>query len=355
MRRLLPTGFTAVAAIALAIVAISSTALAYFTTTGAGEVAAPVTKLTAPTITAATPAVGGTVTLTWGAVSAPGSGTVKYYVTRDGGAPAGNCAAAGSPTTALTCTDTGLSAATHSYTVTAVWRSWTAVSSASNATVTIGVATKFTISAASSTPAAGATDNLTITAKDASGSTVPTYTGSHSLTFSGAVASPGGNTPTVSDASGADLAFGTATPITFTAGVATAASGNNGEMTLYKSGATSVTATDGLLTTPTPLAVTVSAGAATKFTIGASSLTPAAAAADNLTVTAVDIYGNAATAYAGTKNLTFSGAVASPAGTLPTIVNSAGVRDQLRLRHHDQLHRRCRRCRLVEKRGAENL
>jgi hypothetical protein len=325
VRRLLPTGFAGVAALALAIVAISSTALAYFTTTGAGQVAAPVTKLLAPTITAATPAAGGTVTLTWSAVSAPGTGTVTYYVRRDGGAPAGDCPASGSPTTVLTCTDTGLSVATHSYTVTAVWRSWTAVSSVSNASVTIGPATKFTITAASSTPAAGATDILTITAKDASGSTVPTYTGSHSLTFSGALASPGGTAPTVADASGTDIAFGTAIPITFTAGVAAAAAGANGEMTLYKSGATSITVTDGSLTTPTPLAVTVAPGTATNLTLAAVTLTPVAAAADNLTITALDTYGNTATAYTGAKSLTFSGALASPSGALPTVANSSGT------------------------------
>jgi hypothetical protein len=325
VRRLAPTGFTGILAAALAIVAISSSALAYFSATGAGEVAAPVTKLSAPTITGATPAAGGTVTLNWSAVSAPGTGTVQYYVSRDSGAPAGDCPASGSPTTVLTCTDSGLSVATHSYTVTAVWRSWTSVSGISTANVTIGPATKFTITAASNTPAAAATDNLTITAKDANGSTVPTYTGSHSLTFSGASASPGGTTPTVSDASGTDTPFGTAIPITFTAGVAAAASGANGEMTLYKSGATSVTATEGSLTTPTPLAVTVAPLTATKFGITAASNTPAAGATDNLTVTAQDTYGNTATTYTGSHSLIFSGASASPGGNAPTIVNGSGT------------------------------
>ena len=186
-------------------------------------------------------------------------------------------------------------------------------------------ATRFMITAASNSPAAGATDNLTINATDTYGNTITTYAGSHSLTFSGAVASPGGNVPTVSDASGADLAFGTATPITFTAGVATAASGNNGEMTLYKSGATSVTATDGSLTTSTPLVVTVSPGAAVNLSLAAATLTPVAAAADNLTVTALDTYGNTATTYTGSKNLTFAGALASPSGALPTVANSSGT------------------------------
>jgi hypothetical protein len=50
-----------------------------------------------------------------------------------------------------------------------------------------------------------------------------------------------------------------------------------------------------------------------------------AAANFNLTTTAQDVYGNTATAYAGSKNITFSGASASPSGALPTVVNSAGT------------------------------
>ena len=38
--------------------------------------------------------------------------------------------------------------------------------------------------------------------------TVTTYTGSHSLVFSGASSSPGGNAPTVANSSGSAIAFG---------------------------------------------------------------------------------------------------------------------------------------------------
>jgi hypothetical protein len=56
-----------------------------------------------------------------------------------------------------------------------------------------------------------------------------------------------------------------------------------------------------------------------------STATPVAATGFNLTTTAQDTYGNTATTYTGAKNITFSGATASPAGTLPTVVNSAGT------------------------------
>jgi hypothetical protein len=50
-----------------------------------------------------------------------------------------------------------------------------------------------------------------------------------------------------------------------------------------------------------------------------------AATGFNLTTTAQDIYGNTATGYVGSKNITFAGATASPSGTLPTVVSAAGT------------------------------
>src|SRR4051812_32209658 len=183
----------------LAIAAISSgVSWAYFTSVGSGVSAGSVTSLSAPTITAATPGPG-TVALTWGAVAPPGSGSVSYYVTRDGGAPGGNCPTSSSPSSATTCTDSGLSPGTYSYRVTVAWRTWTATSSPTNVTVNTGVATQLSLSAASTTPTAAVADNLTLTAKDANGNTATGYTGSHSLTFGGAADAPSGTHPTVSN------------------------------------------------------------------------------------------------------------------------------------------------------------
>ena len=173
------------------------------------------------------------------------------------------------------------------------------------------------------TPATGAADPLTITAQDTYGNTVTSYTGSKSLTFSGASASPGGNAPTVTNASGTAVAFGTATPINFTAGVATSSGSLNGEMRLYKSGAAGVIVTDGSLTSA---AVTVTpTAAATRLSLAASGTTPTAGTSVNLTITAQDNFGNTATSYTGSKNLTFSGASASPGGNAPTVANSSGT------------------------------
>ncbi|HEX7293518.1 MAG TPA: hypothetical protein VF259_03145, partial [Solirubrobacterales bacterium] len=320
MRRLLP------AAVLLAVVAVvaGGSALAFFTSEGSGSAQAAVSKLTAPSISAVT-VTGSAVALTWGSVTAPGSGTVRYYVTRDGGEPAGTCATAVAPQTATKCTDAALAIGEHTYTVTAVWETWTAVSSVKAAKTTVGPATQFTITASSVTPAAGATTNLTITARDANGVTDASYTGSHSLVFAGAAASPGGHQPTVDNSSDIAIGFGNSTALNFTAGAATVTSSRNGVLRIYNSGQAEITASEGSITTPQPLLVTVTPGTATKFVLAATTTSPAAGAANDLTITAQDTYSNTATAYTGSKSLTFSTASASPGGNVPTVTDSSGA------------------------------
>jgi hypothetical protein len=323
MRRLLPTGVATIAIVALLAVTAAGIAVAYFTTTGSGSSAPKtISMLSQPSIATATPAAGGTVALSWATVPAPGTGSVTYTVERDGASADGTC---NTTLTVTSCVDSGLKAGTYTYVVTAKWRSWSVASASKAATVTIGPADHFTLSAASLTPTAGAADNLTITAKDAAGSTVTTYAGPKSLTFSGASASPNGTLPAVSDSTGADIAFGNATTIDFSAGVATVSAAKNGAMKLYKGGSASLNVSDGSISTETPLGVTVSAATASKFVLTAAAATPAAGEADNLTTTAQDTYGNVATSYTGSKSLTFSGASASPGGTVPTVVNGSGT------------------------------
>ena len=322
MRRLLPNSAAGIATFVLLALAATGTAIAYFTTTGAGDsTPAVVSAIAKPTITAATPATGGMVALTWESVTAPGSGTVTYSVSRNGEKADGTCA----PTlSVVTCTDSGLEPGTYTYVVTAKWRTWSTSSSGKAATVTVGPAHHFVLSATSSTPTAGVADNLTITAKDAKGGTVTTYAGSHSLTFSGAPLSPNGTTATVADSSGAAVNFGSATALTFSAGVASVSSTTNGVMKLYKSGATTIEASDGSISTTAPLAVTVAPAAAAKFVPTAANTTLAAGEINNLTITALDAYGNLATAYTGSKSLTFSGATAIGAFK-PTVASSSGT------------------------------
>lgn len=309
---------------ALALAALGGSAFAYFSAGGLGSASAAVSNLGTPKITAATPAVGGTVALTWSAASAPDSEAVKYYVSRDGGDPAGTCATPGAPAAAISCTDREVPVGTHEYTVTAVWRSWTTTSTAATAKITTGAVDHFAITAPTEAPAVGASTNLTIVAKDENETTVSNYTGSHSLVFSGASSSPGGTAPTVVNSSGTATAFGKATALTFTGGVASVSSSKNGLLKIYRSGPAEIVAAEGALTTAAPLSLNVVSGAPTKYTLTAPTAAPVAGAANDLTITAVDTYGNAAAAYAGLRELTFSGASASPGGDLPTVSDAAG-------------------------------
>jgi hypothetical protein len=322
MRRLLSTA--AVILLAIGTIVVGGSALAYFSSEGAGSAHAAVTKLTAPTITATT-VTGSAISLTWSAVTAPGAGMVRYYVTRDGGEPASTCATAVAPQTAIKCTDASLAIGEHTYTVTATWETWTAVSGAKTAKTTVGPATQFTIAASSTTLAAGATTNLTITARDANGATDASYTGSHSLVFDGASPGPGGHQPTVDNSSDNAISFGNSTALNFTAGVATVTSSRNGVLRIYNSGQAEITASEGSMTTPQPLVVTVTPGTATKFVLTATTTSPTAGAANGLTITAQDTYSNTATAYTGSRSLIFSGASSSPGGSIPTITNSSGA------------------------------
>ena len=107
----------------------------------------------------------------------------------------------------------------------------------------------------------GAGDNLTVTALDAFGNTATTYTGSHNLTYGGAVAT-GGHNPTVTNSTGTAITFGNTTRTTFTNGVANVTGPSNGVMTLYKLGTSLITVSDGTFNNGTGLSVTVTGGAA---------------------------------------------------------------------------------------------
>src|SRR3954453_7110480 len=120
MKRRVPASL-AVAVLAVFAITVGGRAFAYFSGPGSGSASAAVTSLTTPTISAATPAANGTVTLTWGAGQPPGAGTVNYSVTRDGGKPAGTCPTVEAPAAVTTCKDASVPIGEHSYRVVAKW------------------------------------------------------------------------------------------------------------------------------------------------------------------------------------------------------------------------------------------
>jgi hypothetical protein len=311
----IPTRRRIGALVALGAAAVAVAAIAYWSATGSGSAAGSVGKLAASTISSAT-AGAGTVQLSWTTVAPPGSGPVTYYVTRNGGAPAGNCPSASSPAAVTSCTDSGLSAGNYEYTVTAVWRSWTAKSAAKSVEVASGAATHLVLAAATTNPTAGEADNLTITAKDAGNITVGAYTGSKNLTFSGA-GTIGANNPTVTNNSGTATALGSTTAITFTSGVATVKEvTKNGVMKLYKAETAMVVVSDGTISNGAGLSVVVKPAGAASFTVPTPA-TQTAGTAFEETATAKDAFGNVATGYEGAKTITFSGPANSPSGEKP--------------------------------------
>lgn len=299
----------AIAALALALGVTKASAS--FSAGGSGSGTGAVGTLTAPGAPAATPG-GGTVALSWSTVSPPpGSGTVNYYVQRDGGSPAGNCPTQASPSTATSCTDSGLSAGTYQYTVTAVWNSWSATSGSTAVTLTSGALHHFSLTPATTTPTAGAGDSLTITAKDSAGNTVTAYSGDQTLTFSGA-STIGANQPTVTSKTGTAVAFGTAETITFANGVATVAGSSNGVMTLYKAESATVTVSDGTHTGSVSVTVSAAAAAAIAATSGGGqSATVGTAFATQLAAAVTDSYGNGKSGVAVTFGAPASGASAT--------------------------------------------
>ncbi len=156
------------------LVLCAGVAYAYFSGTGTGTAAAATGTLTAPGSPNATPGAG-TVALSWNSVTPPsGGGPVTYYVSRNGGDAGGTCATSGSPTTATSCSDSGLAPGTYSYTVTAVWQSWTATSTGTSATLTSGAASQIVLTPPITNLASGATQTFTATVEDAAGNTVTT-------------------------------------------------------------------------------------------------------------------------------------------------------------------------------------
>jgi trimeric autotransporter adhesin len=140
------------------------------------------------------------------------------------------------------------------YTLTAVDGTLTSAQS-SSVTITVGAASQFVVTSSTGSPNAGAPFNVTLRAADAGGNTVTTYAnGTHTITWSGAATSFGGNAPSYP------------TPnVVFTSGVSTSVTAN-----LFASGANTLTASATVPTVTGSTTVTVSAGAANKLCITAA-------------------------------------------------------------------------------------
>jgi outer membrane protein OmpA-like peptidoglycan-associated protein len=220
------------------------------------------------------------------------------------------CTVSGSSITLLavgTCTLRASQAGNDSYeAATAVDRSFTVNPGAATALVVTGTASQ----------TAGGTQTVTITAVDSSGDTATGYTGSKTLTFSGASVSPDGTAPTAVNASSSAVAFGSTTALTFSSGVATTS------MALYLVESATISVTDGTIssTGADRLSVTVSVGTASKLAVATepSAGVSGAVLSRQPVVRVVDAYGNLTTSTA-TVTVTASG------GTLGGLQASSGI------------------------------
>ena len=122
---------------------VGTFAWGFWSTSGNGAGASSVTTLSAPTGVSVPSAVTGTtVTISWTGMIAPsGASDVKYWVLRANGSTTANaCGTTASlplfeGTGAKSCNDTSVAPGSYTYTVTAVWRTWTAQGNTSAAVV----------------------------------------------------------------------------------------------------------------------------------------------------------------------------------------------------------------------------
>ena len=270
--------------------------MASWTAAGSGFGSAATATLAAPT--GVTVPTNGTsaVPVSWTAGSAPGAPSeLRYYVTRTTGAV--TTAACGStptaPITAISCTDTAVPDGTHSYTVTAVYRSWTARSAASG-TITVLTATKLAFSTGPGNAVAGVTGSPTTAVRLQSAAGLPVSTSNIAITVAIAI------NPSTGTLSGTRVVNTDANGVaTFTslsvdkAGIGYTLTATSGSLTSATSGAFTVTAATSVatLTITTPAR---SAAASTTANLGA------------ITVEARDANGNLITAPTGGIPLTLT-------------------------------------------------
>jgi hypothetical protein len=133
------SGRRAAAAITVVALAASGVALAFWVASGSGSASGSVGTLAAPTaIGVSSPAGSSTVSVSWTASEPVGGlSPTGYYVRRwSGSTPAvagGTCGSAASPVNQTSCTDSSVPDGTYTYTVVAVYHSWTAGSGHSGA------------------------------------------------------------------------------------------------------------------------------------------------------------------------------------------------------------------------------
>jgi hypothetical protein len=153
------TKLLVIIATAVSTVAFAGVGWALWATTGTGSASSSAGTLAAPTNVHGTSTAGtGTVDLSWTPALAPNgvTGDLGYWVrhSKDGGTYVDACASSYAlplkPSTVSSCSDTGLTTGSYTYTVTAVFKSWTAQSVVAGGPVTVTTGPTVTLAAPSS-------------------------------------------------------------------------------------------------------------------------------------------------------------------------------------------------------------
>ncbi len=153
-------------------------------------------------------------------------------------------------------------------------------------------------------PTAGTSFTETITATDAFGNPITSFTGPQTLAFSGPASSPNNTAPSYP------------ANVTFTNGAGTAT------ITLYDAQNTALTVAAGAIS-GTSATFSVNPAATTKFALPTpSSVTAGSQFTENISAT--DLYGNVASNYNGNQCITFSGPASSPGGNAPRYPGRGG-------------------------------
>jgi hypothetical protein len=292
--------------------ALGNAAWSYFDLGGTSGGSAKVATLNSPlNVTAIFPNPGQrTVDVSWSKPAEPvGIVLNGYYVTRYvGSTPSPACGTSPtSLTTSLSCPDTNLASNSYTYSVTAVFRSWSSAATSTNITVPVPVLTSLKLNVITPTPVAGRNTSVGIVADDQYGAVFTSYNGPECLSFTGPGIAPNGRAPSYTNA-------GTCTGgnvVDFVNGVGAA------NLTPFDAQSTTLTATDVPSSMAGSIALSVAPGVLQSLAVAPQTSSPVAGTQFATDLTAIDEYGNVDSNYTGSECVSFSGPTSSPNATAP--------------------------------------
>jgi hypothetical protein len=297
---------------------LGNAAWSYFGFGGTGGGSASVLTLNAPAnVTAAFPNVAQrTVDVSWTRPGEPdGIKLDGYYVTRYlGSTPSPACGTSPTAlTTSFSCQDTNVASNSYTYSVTAVFRSWSSAATSTNVVVPAPVLTSLNLDVITPTPVAGGNTSVGIIAYDQYGATFSSYSGPECLSFAGPANAPNGRAPSYTNAgtcSGGNI-------VDFASGVGSA------NLTLFDAQSTTLNVTDVLSLVAGSTSISVAPGKLQTLAVAPQTSTPVAGTQFTTNLTALDEYGNVDSNYTGAECVAFSGPAASPNGTQPSYPTGA--------------------------------